>query len=511
MDTESLRARVAELVASGNQDEALALVLGALDKMAAQTLQLAIENDRLVSQHIGRTSEKIDPSQLQLFLAQLGGATVAPPETVAVSASTPPLPVRARKGHGRKPLPASLPREEVVLEPADAAKVCSTCNVAKQRIGEERSETLEYVPSYLKVIVTVRAKYACRACESGVVIAATPDQVIEGGLPGPGLLAHVLVSKYADHLPINRLAKIFERADVVLATSTLGDWIAAAAADLEPIAKRIQQKALEAVLLQADDTGLKVLDQDAPGGSKRGHIWSYLGDSTWAAFVYTPNWRAEGPLGFLAGRRGWLQADAYKGYDKIYKTGRVVEIGCWAHARRKFHEALKAGDARAAIGIDHIARMYRVEAEAVEAKIGHEELKRWRAERSRGALDALGKWIAETYNTEPPKSPLAQAVGYVVRQWDALNRFISDGRIPIDNTACERQLRPIAVGRKNYLFAGSDAGAERAATIYTIIGTCALARVEPWAYLRDVLSRLAAGWPQSRLDELLPTRWQLTA
>ena len=239
-------------------------------------------------------------------------------------------------------------------------------------------------------------------------------------------------------------------------------------------------------------------------------MWVYLGDSTWAAFVYTPDWKQEGPLSFLEGRVGWLLVDGYKGYDKLFTRpgATAVEVGCWSHARRYFVEALEAGDTRAALPLSLMGRLFEVEREASEQQVDEAERLRRRDTLSRPVTEQLGRWVADTYNREPPKSPLARACFYTINQWKPLSRFLEDARLPLHNNASELRLREIAVGRKNYLFAGSDAGAERAACVYTLLATCVLAGVEPWAYLRDVLEKLASGWPQRRLEELLPPMWK---
>ena len=302
--------------------------------------------------------------------------------------------------------------------------------------------------------------------------------------------------------------KIFEREGMDLASSTLSDIVAAVHDALEPLARRIQQHALASHVLQVDDTGIKVLDKDSPAGAIRGHLWAMLGDQKWAAFSFSRTWEAKWPQALLQGRQGWMQADAYAGFDAIYQLGKAIEVGCWAHARRGLFECVEAGDARAAVGLELIQQLYAVEAEATAEGVGHEQRQERRQQRSRPITEKLLAWISQTHGAAPPKSPLARALGYCINQWEALMRYLDDGRLSIDNTACERALRPIAVGRKNYLFAGSETGGRRAATAYTLLGTAALAKLEPWAYLRDVLQRLIDGWPNSRIDELLPPNWK---
>ena len=520
-DVHGVAALLRTLLAEGQEEQAIALVVGLLSQLVEKNTELELRLRKALRQHFGRTSEKLSAEQLSLFLCELGqqqaGAdseVTAPPSVDASEAQArapgAEQPWKKRKGHGRRPLPSSLPREQRVHPPAPEALRCEACGRDKTRCGQEKSDTLEWVPGHFKVIEEVRPKYACRPCGDGLVVAPPADRVIEGGLPGPGLVAHVLVSKYKDHLPLHRLSGIYARHGVELRTSTLSDWVAAGADTLQPLAREVARRALASHVLQSDDTHLKVLDREHPNGLKRGHMWVYLGESTWAAFVYTPDWKQEGPLSFLEGREGWLLVDGYKGYDKLFTRpgATAVEVGCWSHARRYFVEALEAGDTRAALPLSLMGRLFEVERAASVQQVDEAERLRRRDTLSRPVTEQLGRWLADTYNREPPKSPLARACFYTLNQWKPLSRFLQDARLPLHNNASELRLREIAVGRKNYLFAGSDAGAERAACVYTLVATCMLAGVEPWAYLTDVLEKLASGWPQRRLEELLPPMWK---
>jgi len=506
---ESIRASLEGMLQEGRSGEALALVVNVLHQLVEDNVRLQARLAQLLKHRFGRRSEKISSEQLRLFLDELAQAVpeALPEQPVLASQTTTPT-VRLQPRKGRRPLPADLPREEVALEPEAEEKVCTGCGQAKTLMGHERSEVLEFVPAHFKVLVHARAKYVCRACEEGVSIAPPAAKPIETGLPGFGLIADVLVKKYAEHCPLHRMHGIYLRYGVDLAVSTLAGWVAGGSDLLEPIARAIRRKTLGSHVVQTDDTGLRVLDRDAPGGSKRGHIWGYLGDRRWLAFDYTPDWSAEGPAAFLTDRQGWLQADAYKGYDRLFSApgSKVVEVGCFAHARRYFVDALET-DKRAAIAIAFIKELYQVEADAKTRGLGAEETKKLRADRSRPILNSLGEWIKNMVPAATPKSPLGQALTYTVNQWTALTRFLEDGALEIDNNGCERALRQVAVGRKNYLFAGSDEGARRAAIIYTVFGTCRLHDVDPWAYVRDVLEKLARGWKQGRIDELLPPAW----
>jgi hypothetical protein len=342
-----------------------------------------------------------------------------------------------------------------------------------------------------------------------VAIAPLPDRVIDGGRPSAGLLAHVLVAKFRDHLPLNRQVAIFGRAGVALATSTLCDWVREGAELLEPIAAAIHERALGAHALQIDDTGLRVLDRSHPDGVRRGHLWGLVGDRRWASFRYTPTWEGQAARALVEGRVGWLQADGYAGFDQLFKRpgATAIEVGCMAHVRRRFVEALEGGDLRAAIPVEKIRKLYRVERAARESGLDPPATRALRLEESKPVLDALGRWIADVYDTVTPKSPLGKALYYILARWTALVRFLEDGALEIDNNGVERALRAACVGRKNWMFAGSDDGGRRAAILYTVISTAVLFGVEPWAYVRDLLEKISSGFAQRRIAELLPDTW----
>jgi transposase len=509
-DIDGIRSLLVSLLEEGKDTEVVELVVSILHQLKNDNARLQLRLAKLLHERLGRRSEKISTAQLRLFLEEAVRDSQDEGADGPADAELPsPLPrlKKTSKRTGRRPLPADLPREEVVLEPPADQKVCPE-HGAKVCIGYERSEVLEFVPASFKVIVHARPKYACRPCEGRVVIAPPASKPIESGLPGFGLLADVVVKKYADHAPLHRMRGIYRRHGVDLPVSTLAHWVAVAADALEPIARAIRRETLTAHVVQADDTGLRVLDPAKKGGSKRGHMWCYVGDRSWVTYDYTPTWEAEGPCTFLAARRGWIQADAYKGYDRLFKGSEAtaVEVGCFAHARRYFFEALET-DRRAAVAIHYIGQLYGVEHEATEKRLDPDGRLALRREKSKPILEALGKWVKETMPAAPPKSPLGQGLTYTVNQWAALGKFLEDGRLELDNNACERALRTIAVGRKNWLFAGSDEGAKRAAVIYTVFGTCRVNGIDPWAYMKDVLEKLAEGWLQSRVAELLPPNW----
>jgi transposase len=494
-----IKTTLASLLAADRKDEALDLFVSLLSQVASDHDKLAHQLRLLIKERYGRKRERIDPAQLALFLEELGRPEPTAEETRPVVAYVRRKPLE-RKGT-KAVIPDWIPREIVRLEPDEAQKTCG-CGASKVCIGCERSQVLELVPAQFKLIVYERAKYACKACEgAGVVVAPVPAKPIDGGLPGFGLIADVLIKKYLEHLPLHRIREIYKRHGPTIPVSTLADWVASGSESLFPLALEIRRWMLESGVVQVDATPLTVLDHGKPGGSKRGQMYAMVGDDTWVVYDYRPTGKGSGPCEFLGLREGWILADAGGAFDPLFKLGRAKEAGCWCHARRYFVQALDS-DKRAALALKWIQDLFMIERES--AGNTPEDRLALRIEKSKPILKDLGTWIAETWKSTPPKSPLGRALTYAVNQWTALNRFLEDGRLPIHNNACERALRKIAVGRANWLFAGSDEGAERAAVIYTVLGTCRLRGVEPFAWLRDVLEKLASGWKQSEIAALLP-------
>jgi transposase len=378
-------------------------------------------------------------------------------------------------------------------------------------LGEDISEVLEYIPASFKVIRHVRPKLSCRSCEH-IVQAEAPSRPVERGLAGPGLLAHVLVAKYADHLPLYRQSEIYAREGVDLERSTLADWVGAASYLLRPLVHRVRDHVLSATKLHADDTPVPVL---APGmgKTKTGRLWTYVrddrpaGETTPSAvwFAYSPDRKGERPREHLRAFRGILQADGYAGFHHLYEDGRIQEAACWAHVRRKFYDLQVAHSSPiAAEAVTRIAQLYAIETE-VRGKPA-EQRREVRQLRARPLLGELHDWLEKTLARVSRKSEIAAAIRYALARWRALLRYLDDGSIEIDNSAAERALRVVALGRKNYLFAGSDQGGERAAAIYSLLGTAKLNGLDPELYLRHVLQRIA-DHPINRLDDLLP--WNL--
>jgi transposase len=457
----------------------------------------------------GRSSEKREYQieQLELRLEELEARRTK--ETVAVKESAPASTAAARPV--RRALPAHLPREVRKVLPKHEA--CPDCGGKLKHLGEDVSEILEYIPASLKVIQYVRPKLACAGCDR-IVQAEAPSRPIERSIAGPGLLAHVLVSKYCDHLPLYRQSQIYARSGVELDRSTLAEWVGGSSRLLAPLVEVLRRHVMAADKLHVDDTPVPVL---APGlgKTKTGRLWTYVrddrpsGDSAPAAvwFAYSPDRKGEHPQSHLSNFTGTLQADAYAGFEQIYEAGRIQEAACWAHVRRKFYDLEVAHKSPVATeALERIARLYAIEKE-IRGRPPNER-REVRNARSRPLLESLKQWLEETLGKLSRKSDTAMAVRYALGRWEALLRFCDDGGIEIDNNAAERALRVVALGRKNFLFAGSDGGGESAAAIYSLLGTAKLNGIDPESYLRNVLSRIA-DHPINHIEELLP--WNVAA
>jgi transposase len=490
-----------------------ALVLAKQAELDSRTTE--IENLKLLifklkRIHFAPRSEKYDHDirQLELRLEDLEAnqAAAEPPPPVP---ATVVLKQQAPRKPARRPLPAALPRETETIAPKQEA--CPDCGGTLRHLGEDVSETLEYVPARFKVIRTARPKLSCAGC-SQIVQAPAPSRPIDRGLAGPGLLAHVLVSKYADHLPLYRQAEIYQREGVELDRSTLADWVGGVSRLLQPLVDALKKYVLSTEKLHGDDVPVPVL---APGNgkTKTGRLWTYVRDDRPAGseaaaavwFAYSPDRKGEHPAGHLQNYVGILQADDYAGFNKLYEKGRIVEAACWAHVRRKFHDLYQAHRSPIAKeALERIAQLYGIEQEIRGRSPA--ERKEVRQARSRPLLEAIHAWWKATLAKLSQKSGVAAAIRYALDRWSALLPFCADGRIEMENNAAERALRAVALGRKNYLFAGSDAGGERAAVIYSLLGSAKLNGIDPEAYLSSVL-RCIADHPINRIAELLP--WNL--
>jgi transposase len=459
---------------------------------------------KLQRMQFGRKSEKVERQieQLELKLEELEAnrSEQAPP--LEQPSPTP----RTASKPARRPLPPHLPREFKTHEPEQPC--CPECGGTLSKLGEDVSEVLEYIPESFKVIRHVRPKLSCTACDV-IVQAPAPSRPIERGIAGPALLAHVLTSKYCDHLPLHRQNAIYARQGVDLEDSTLADWVGASSRLVQPLVEALRRYVLGGNKLHADDTPVPVL---APGNgkTKTGRLWTYVRDDRPAGdtaapavwFSYSPDRKGAHPQQHLRDFTGTLQADAYAGFNQLYENGRIQEAACWAHVRRKFYELMEAHKSPIATeAVERIAALYAIENE-IRGR-APDERRQVRQARSRPLLDAMHDWLEASLAKLSKKSDTSAAIRYALALWGALVRFCDDGRIEIDNNIAERALRTVAIGRKNYLFAGSDRGGERAATFYSLIGTAKLNGLDPEAYLRELLTRIA-DHPVNRIAELLP-------
>ena len=477
-------------------------------KAANATAKAEIEHLKLLiaklrRMQFGRKSEKLDRQieQLELRLEELEADEGAAPIEI------PKTPRTAPEQSPRKPLPEHLPREVQTHLP-ESTVTCSECGGKLKLLGEDVAEQLEYVPASFRVIRHVRPKFACACCDH-IAQAAAPSRPIERGLAGPGLLAHVLVSKFADHIPLYRQSVMYAREGVELDRSLLAKWVGHSATLLQPLVDALRRHVMTATKLHADDTPVPVLEP-GNGKTKTGRLWVYVRDDrSWADttppavwFAYTPDRKGIHPQQHLESFSGTLQADAYGGYQAIYETGRVVEAACWAHARRQFYELHAARpNTLNTEALERIGALYKIE-DAIRGK-PPDERRAYRQEHARPLLDQLHAWLTATLETLSKKSDTSRAILYALNRWEALTRYCDDGRLEIDNLPVERALRGVAIRRRNYLFAGADSGGERAAAIYSLIGTAKLNDIDPEAYLRFILARIA-DHAINRVDQLMP-------
>lgn len=483
-------------------------------KIAHLTIdKLKLELSYLRRMQYGRSSEKLDHGG-QLELMDSGMA----PMPAANDPSAPNVTPIAEGGKkrsnrsrpGQRELPAHLPRQTIVHNPEGGCN-CTACGNGLRVIGQDVSEVLDYEPGNFLVVRHVRPKLACGGCQS-IVQAAAPSRPVDRALAGAGLMAHVLVSKYADHTPLHRQRQIFARDGVEMAVSTLSDIVGGAAWLLTPLAQAMGRYVLAGSKVHGDDTPIRVLG-GAKNQARTGRLWVYVrddrasGDTSPAAvwFQYSADRKGEHPRRHLRNFEGILQADAFAGYNRLFEDGRIVEAACWSHARRKFYDIHeqqhKLPGTLAHEALQRIAVIFAIEAD-IQGQLP-EERRRQRERRTRPVLDELQRWLSATLAQVSAKSPMALAIGYAMSNWRALARFVDDGRMEAHNNIAERALRGVAIGRKNYLHLGSDSGGERAAVIYSLLGTAKLNGLNPRAYLRHVLDRIAEH-PINRIDELLP-------
>jgi transposase len=460
-------------------------------------------------------SEQLSPDQLQLFLEELNRSNAPskdddefpPPEAGPGQAAG----QENSRSRGRRPLPPHLKRERIEHDLRADEKHCTDCQQDLHLIGEETSERYEYIPAQFIVIEDVCKKYAC-ACT--IKTATKPPQPIAKSSAGASLLAQVIVGKIADHLPLHRQRKIFSRFGVDIPDQTMGGWMRQSGELLEPLYGRLKAFVLSSKVTGTDDTPVRVLDRSIPGTSRTGRFWPYVGDRDHpgVVFDYTPTRERAGPEKFLEEYQGYLQADAYVAYDSFFTDPErgLVEVACWAHTRRHFHQALDHDSARMGAVLAYIAQLYAVEKSARQAGIAGEDLRLLRQQGAAPVLIELHAYLLKIREEVLPKSPAGQAVSYALKNWQALTRYCQNSGLAIDNNHTERSLRAIAVGRNNWLFVGSDRGGKTMAILRSFVGSCEMAKVDPFAWFQDVLSRIGDQSIQA-LDELLPHRWAVAA
>jgi transposase len=528
---DEIRKTAEGLLASGGTAAVLEYLLAALASLRDQNRNLEMLVAKLQREGFGRKSERIDPGQMTLLFEALAKQTAAQgdegvagmvPDAAAVSAADAALTAEiegARKDEQAPRKKRKKKRDRVKLRNAEtirhevkvpeAERCCERCGKPKRSLGEEVTRVVEFVPARFVEHLHVREKLACSSCKDEVTTAPGPARILPRSEAGPGLLAHLVVNKYADHCPLHRLHRIYGRAGVDLPVSTMADWIGGVAIRLKPIVERLAARVPTAHVVGTDATGLMVLDPDAAKNIVRGTVWCVVIDGQDVVFHYTPQGDGQsGPWKFLAGRKGYVQADGANVFDRLYngEAASAIEVGCWCHARRKL-EAIVENDCRAAYPLHLIGRLFRIEELANLRRLEPEQRRQLRLERSAPTLETLDAWVQAATKSEPPSSPLAKAAAYLKNQWQPLNRFLEDGRLRLDNMLVEQQIRDVALGRKNFLFAGSHEAASRAADLYSLTRTCALRDVPLLPYFADVLQKLADGWPDDRIDELTPDRW----
>jgi transposase len=509
----------------------------AADALAALKQKHEAEMEAVFRRFYGPKSERFDPRQLLMF-GIVVDALPLDEQAIEAESGEKLTTRRIQHKHGRAKLPESLPRIAIEHDLKPEEKLCRCCGLERCRIGHEVSEQLEYVPASFKVLQHIRFKYACKPCNQGCVkcdgkaqieVAPKPAQPIEKGLPGPGLLAYVITGKLADHLPLYRLESIFARLDVHIARSTMCAWIHAAAMLVKPLADLMANRVRQSKVIHTDETRIPVQECDEAGRCKNGRMWTYIGDEAnpYIAYDYTPDRTRAGPTKWLDKYKGYLQADAYGGYDGIYAGGSIIEVACWAHGRRKFFDARDTDGKRSAEMLAMVGELYAVEnqaktkiaevqkaiasatgteATALSADQRYAIIRDLRQEFSVPILAKIKTWLDENHKLVLPRSPMAQAITYTLNQWEALNVYVTQGYLNIDNNAAERALKRIAIGRKNWLFAGHDEAAKSAAILTTLIASAQRHGLDPQAYLRGVLARIAST-PVSQLVQFLPERW----
>jgi transposase len=417
---------------------------------------------------------------------------------------------KPKKGHGRNPIPDDLHREKHILDVPESEKTCSCCGSEKKHIGDDVTEELEYKPAIFFVNQYVRPKYACLKCpDNGITTAPMPPRPIDKGIAGPGLLSYIIVSKYVDHLPLYRLEQMFKRYNIHINRSSMAGWIAQLCNLFEPVYNSMKETLCSSFLIQADETTLKVLDDSVKGACELGYMWPYVGDGKLAVFEFRDSRSALGPTTFLEKFSDkYLMSDGYAGYNDVIKKQRLTHLMCWAHARRKFFEQKDLDPGFVTSVLELIKDLYKVEFEATE-KLDDKARYELRKQKSMPVLEKIKTVLENPGKVILPKNKISEAIAYTLNHWTQLTNFLKDGRLPIDNNLCENTIRPVALGRKNWLFAGSPEGAKRMAIIYSLVATCKLNAINPYEYLLDILPK-AASYPNKNIADLSPINWKMS-
>ena len=489
------------------------------EALAANIERLTKERDSyeslykaLLRRLYGQRSEKLSPDQLRFEFQQLveeamaaAAADVAAHEKKERDREE-AAPTRPQRKHpGRRPLPANLPRRRKVYDLPVSERACPCCKTTMVAVGEDVTEELEYEPASFYIVDHVRTKYACRACEQGIVRTPAPERPIERGRPGPGLLAHIAVAKYADHLPLYRLEGIFGREGVDISRQTMCEWIGEVAELVAPVVSELKRQLLGDALLQSDDTVVPY-QGDRKGRVSKGFLWVYTRPYAEVVFDFTTNHSREGPMAFLRDFEGYLQTDGHSSYNGVYASSKIRHVGCLAHVRRKFFEARDQAPEEAMLVLTAIQSLYRIEQQAKAAGLVGTDLVALREREARPVLTSLGNLLDAFADRYRPQSEMARAIGYARRQWTAVQRYVEVAEARIDNNSSEQAIKPVVIGRKNWLFAGSAEGGRRAAVLYSLIVSCKRLGIDPYAYLRDVIATVAS-YPNKRIAELTPRAW----
>lgn len=466
--------------------------------------------------HFGRKSEKLDVELPQLpglqnLFDEAGLEPEEEPEEETSERVADQEKSEKKKKPGRRPLPKDLPRERVIHDLPEAEKQCKCCGHPMVKFGEETSEQLQYIPAQLRILEHVRNKYACKACEEGVTLAPLPPQPIPKSMATAGLLAHVLVSKYADHLPLYRQSDMWRRLDIDISRATMSGWVLKCGTLLAPLVDLMRLNIINHDYARADESTLQVLNEPGRKATDKSFMWVFMNEAVEhksIVYRYDPSRKGAVAGEFLEGFRGYLHSDAYRGYKQICKDG-IVSVGCWAHARRKYVDIVKivSKPGKATEALAFIEKLYEVERYAKENGLPPDKVKELRQAKSKPILDSYKVWLESTVGRVPPKNPLCAAIKYSLNNWAELTRYLDDGRLDIDNNACERAMKPFAVGRKNWLFAGNEVGAHASSVIFSLIETCEANGIEPEAYLKHALENIRT---TEDLSQLLPYNFKPT-